>query len=350
MMMNHHKSIFFAGNFLSKTRSTRSAGEELVDQLLKKDYSIFVASKYSNRFIRLLDLIFTALKNSFKYDVAVVEVYSNLAFLWAEILGFLLKFLNKSIILVLHGGGLVEFYNRKPERVKKLFLLANIVTTPSMYLKQSFNHIRDDIIYVPNGIDIKSYNFRKRTVINPNFVWFRAFHQIYNPKMAIESVCLLDNQIKDICLQMIGPDKKDGSKDIVEQMIDENNLRTKIELVGPIEKNTVPNWLDKSDIFLNTTNFESFGVSLVEAAACGLCIVTTNVGELSYLWEHEGDALLVQPDDPEAMASSIQRILDDPDLAGRLSMNARKKAERFDWSIILPQWEELFADVLQNNP
>ncbi|HAW09318.1 MAG TPA: glycosyl transferase family 1 [Bacteroidetes bacterium] len=340
------KSIFFAGNFLSKIRSTRSAGEELVDQLIKKNYSIIVASKYSNRFIRIVDLLFTALKNSRKYDVAVVEVYSNLAFIWADLLSLLLKIINKSIVLILHGGGLVEFYKRNPIRVEKLFLRAIIVTTPSLFLQENFNHIRDDIIYIPNGIDITAYNFRNRTKVSPHFVWFRAIHQIYNPQMAINTVGLLDNHIKNIRLQMIGPDKKDGSKDIVEQMIDENNLRTKIELVGPIEKNTVSYWLNKSDIFLNTTNFESFGVSVVEAAACGLCIVTTNVGELSYLWEHEVDALLVPPDDPEAMAASIQRILDDPELASRLSTNARKKAEQFDWSIILPQWENIFGSIL----
>jgi len=341
--------IFFAGNFLSNKRSTRSAGEELVDQLLKKNYSVIVASKYSNRFIRLLDLLLTAFKNSHNYDFAMIEVYSNLAFIWAEILVYLLKFLNKSTILILHGGGLVDFYKRKPVRVKKLFLIAKKIITPSFFLRENFTHIRDDIVYIPNGIDITFYNFKIRTEINPHFVWFRAFHQIYNPKMAIESVYILGDQIKDINLQMIGPDKNDGSKEMIVDFIEKCNLHSKIELVGPIEKKDVSNWLNKSDVFLNTTNFESFGVSVLEAAACGLCIITTNVGELSYLWEHEVDAMLVPPDDPEAMASAIQRLLTEPDLAARLSSNARKKAESFDWPIILPQWEALFEEVMNTN-
>ena len=71
----------------------------------------------------------------------------------------------------------------------------------------------------------------------------------------------------------------------------------------------------------------------MEAAASGLCIVTTNVGELGLLWTDGVDALVVQPEDPKAMATAIQRILVEPGLAHNLSVNARKKAEQFDWSV-----------------
>jgi glycosyltransferase involved in cell wall biosynthesis len=108
--------------------------------------------------------------------------------------------------------------------------------------------------------------------------------------------------------------------------------------------------LSEGDIFLNTTNHESFGVSVMEAAACGLCIVSTNVGELSLLWQDGHDSLLVQPDDHEAMASAVRGILCEPKLAERLSRNARAKAEQFDWSKILPQWEALLQEVAAQHP
>jgi glycosyltransferase involved in cell wall biosynthesis len=76
-----------------------------------------------------------------------------------------------------------------------------------------------------------------------------------------------------------------------------------------------------------------------------MCIVSTNVGELPYLWENGVDALLVPPNDPEAMAAAVKRILTEPGLAEKLSKNARIKAEQFDWPIILPQWEELFNSI-----
>jgi glycosyltransferase involved in cell wall biosynthesis len=85
----------------------------------------------------------------------------------------------------------------------------------------------------------------------------------------------------------------------------------------------------------------------MEAAACGLCIVSTNVGELPLLWTNGDDALLVEPDDPKAMAAAVRRLLTESGLAERLSRNARAKAEQFDWSLILPQWERLLTEVVQ---
>jgi glycosyltransferase involved in cell wall biosynthesis len=79
--------------------------------------------------------------------------------------------------------------------------------------------------------------------------------------------------------------------------------------------------------------------------ACGLCVVSTNAGGITYLLEHEHDALLVPPDDHEAMAAAVRRLLTEEGLAARISRNARRKAEQFDWSVILPQWEALLKGV-----
>ena len=79
--------------------------------------------------------------------------------------------------------------------------------------------------------------------------------------------------------------------------------------------------------------------------AGGMCIVSTEVGGIPFLLEDGYDALLVPPDEPLAMARAIRRILTEPGLAQQLSFNARRKVEEFDWSKILPQWEDLLAGV-----
>ena len=81
--------------------------------------------------------------------------------------------------------------------------------------------------------------------------------------------------------------------------------------------------------------------------ACGLCVVSTNVGGIPYLLEHEYDSLLVPPNDPTAMADAIRRIVTEPGLASHLSQNARQKVEQFDWSKVLPQWEELLILAIE---
>ncbi|MGC8827013.1 MAG: glycosyltransferase family 4 protein, partial [Anaerolineae bacterium] len=141
----------------------------------------------------------------------------------------------------------------------------------------------------------------------------------------------------------VGPDKGDGSLQAVRRTAEALGVLERIAFPGGVPKAEVPAWLDKGDIFINTTNVDNTPVSVMEAMACGLCIVSTDVGGIPYLLEHERDALLVPAGGADAMAEAVQRILTEPGLAERLSRNARAKAEGFDWSVILPAWEQIFS-------
>jgi glycosyltransferase involved in cell wall biosynthesis len=86
---------------------------------------------------------------------------------------------------------------------------------------------------------------------------------------------------------MIGPDKGDGSLERMQQLASSLDVSNDITIIGGIPREEVPIWLSKGDIFVNTSNFDNTPVSVLEAMACGLCIVTTNVGGIPYLLEHE---------------------------------------------------------------
>ena len=118
----------------------------------------------------------------------------------------------------------------------------------------------------------------------------------------------------------------------------------RITFPGPVPKDTIPQWLNRGDIFLNTTHVDNMPVSVLEAMACGLCVVSTNVGGIPYLLEGGRDALLVPADDEAAMATAVRRLVTEDGLAEQLSENARKKVEPFDWSNILPKWEKIFHE------
>jgi glycosyltransferase involved in cell wall biosynthesis len=142
---------------------------------------------------------------------------------------------------------------------------------------------------------------------------------------------------------MVGPDKGDGSLQTTIELATKLSVGDQISWSGSVAKHEVPNCMDASDIFINTTNIDNTPVSVMEAMASGLCVVSTDVGGISYLLEHEHDALLVPPDDPEALASAVRRLLTEPGLAERLSRNARSKSEQFDWAMALPKWKELLT-------
>jgi phenylacetate-CoA ligase len=80
--------------------------------------------------------------------------------------------------------------------------------------------------------------------------------------------------------------------------------------------------------------------------AAGCAIVSADVGGIPDLLEHEKTALLVPPNDADAMAGAVIRILTEHGLAERLSTNARREAEKYSWDIVIPQWEQLFERVI----
>jgi glycosyltransferase involved in cell wall biosynthesis len=250
-------------------------------------------------------------------------------------------------VLNLRGGNLPEFIKKHKSWVSRLLESANRVISPSAYLQQSLKRLCEEINVIPNPIDLEDYPFRLRETANPRLVWVRAFHEIYNPSLAPELVSKLIENWPSIHLTMVGPDKGDGSMQRMLKLAKSLDILDRIRVIGGIPRSEVPRHLHEGDIFINTTNFDNTPVSVIEAMACGLCIVSTNVGGIPWLLDDEINALLVPPDDPIAMAEAVERVLTNPALAVKLSANSRKKAESYDWSIILPQWESVFKSLVQ---
>lgn len=338
-------SVLLVGNFLSASTCTRAVGEELAVRLADRGYAVRTTSGRRGRVCRLLDMVTTVLRYRACYAVAQVDVYSGAAFLYAEAVAGLLRLLRKPYVLTLHGGDLPTFGRRWPQRVRQLLQAATVVTTPSPYLLERLRHYRSDIRLLPNAVDVRAYPFRLRERPRARMVWLRAFHRIYNPDLAPAVLARVAAGFGDARLTMIGPNKGDGTLEKVRRAAAALQVEDRLTLPGGVAKRDVAAWLDAGDVFLNTADVDNTPVSVIEAMAAGLCIVSTNVGGLPYLLEDEHDALLVPPRNSEAMAQAVERVLHEPGLAARLSRNARAKAEQFDWASILPQWETLLLRV-----
>jgi glycosyltransferase involved in cell wall biosynthesis len=280
-----------------------------------------------------------------QYQVAVVDVYSGRAFWWAEAVSWMLRKLHKPYVLALHGGNLPIFSATHETRVRKLLLSASAVTAPSRYLLETMKAYRPDILLIPNSIDTRGYEFRCRQEASPRLVWLRAFHDTYHPELAVKTLAILVNQFPDAHLTMIGPDKGDGSLQRTREEAEKLGLINRLTLIGSIPKSEVSANLTSADIFLNTSRADNTPVSVLEAMACGLCVVSTNVGGIRYLLNDQQDSLLVPPDDPQAMASAVWRVLSNPGFSGRLSAQARAKAEGFDWLSVIPLWDRLLRSL-----
>lgn len=334
--------VLIVGNFLSREISTRAICEELADRLAGEGWSVLRTSDRRARLPRLIGMQRSIWRFRQRFDVAQVDVFSGGAFVWAEAAAWSLKRLGKPFLLTLHGGRLPEFSRRWPRRIYRLLQGAAAVTTPSSFLQTELARFRGDLLLLPNPLDLDQYLFRRRQRLAPRLIWLRAFHETYNPQLAVEVVARLRSQFPEVRLTMVGPDKGDGSLQAAQTKAEELGIGGQVDFPGGIAKAEVPHFLQKGDIFLNTTNADNTPVSVMEAMACGLPVVTTDVGGLRYLLENDIDARLVPPDDPEAMADAVARLLSHPEEAEALALAARRKVEAFDWSQILPRWKDLF--------
>ena len=331
------------GNFSSSWGASPTASEAFAQRLGTVGWRVLTASHKRRRLVKLADMLWTTWRSRRDYDVACVDVYSGAAFVWAVAVCSLLRMLGKPYVLSLHGGGLPEFALRWGRSLHKLAANSAGVVAQSGYLAACLPEDKSLVVEIPNGIDIGLYPFRARPTPEPRLVWLRAFHEIYNPCLAVRVLAILKPDLPAATLTMVGSDKGDGSLAATRNEAKALGVSAHVEFPGGVAKSNVPAWLSKGDIFLNTSDFDNTPVSVEEALACGLCVVSTDVGGMPYLVENGADGLLVAPRDPEAMAAAVRQILRDQGLAGRLSAAGRQKAQDFDWSRVLPKWEELLS-------
>ncbi len=342
------RRVLVIGNFLSQHVATRSVAEELAERLATAGWTVTTASDARSGPARLFDIQQTVWRRRRDYDVAQVDVFSGGAFVWAQTACWSLGRLGKPFVLTLHGGLLPELARRQPKRVHRLLQAAATVTVPSPYLRSAMAPFRQDLVVLPNPLQLDAYPFVQRQRLRPRLIWIRAFHQVYNPSLAPLVLARLLPEHPDAELIMIGPDKGDGSLEQARATAGELGIGHRVTwFPAGVPKAQIPAHLARADIFLNTTDVDNTPVTVQEAMACGLGVVSTDAGGLRHFLADGENALLVGPDAPGEMASAVATLLRDPELAARLTDRARRKVEAADWKRILPRWEALLMAAQQ---
>jgi len=124
-----------------------------------------------------------------------------------------------------------------------------------------------------------------------------------------------------------GPDYYDRTRRLVEQL----RLGGSVRLTGLVPREDLPEIYAAHDVLIFPSSVhEGFSITLLEAMATGLAVVTTVTGGNAELAEHEVNCLTFEPEDPAGCAAAVVRLLDDPALARALGSNARSRVdERF---------------------
>lgn len=330
--------ILYLGNKLSKHGLNKTTVETLGESLLNEGFNVVSVSNKKNFFFRLIEMIFCTIFSK-NVSYLLIDVYSTKAFWYAFLCSQIARLRKIKYIPILHGGNLPHRLKTHPKLCDMLFGNAFQNVAPSNYLKSEFKKNGfNNIIYIPNTIEIDKYDFKLRKEVEPKLFWVRAFASIYNPVMAVEVFKKIKEKYPEALLTMIGPDK-DGSLKLTQQKARE--LGVDIIFNGRLTKAEWHKLSESHDIFINTTHFDNTPVSLIEAMALGLPIVSTNVGGIPYLIENNKTGLLVNDGNIVEMVEKIEQLLQNQNLANSLSVNGRVLAESFGWGNVKHLWQKL---------
>ena len=115
-------------------------------------------------------------------------------------------------------------------------------------------------------------------------------------------------------------------------LAEELGVSQKVRFLGFVEHQDMPSQYQQADLFVLPSRRESFGLVLAEAMACGLPVVATTTGAIPEVVEDGVTGVLVPPDDPEALASAIGSLLNDPEKMKTMGAQGKARVQRhFTW-------------------
>lgn len=335
------KNVLYIGNKLSRQQHKNLTAIEVLGPALEKEgYKVLYASSKVNKLARLFDMLWHVAFKTKYVQVVLIDTYSTQNFYFALIVSQLCRIIRLPYIPILHGGNLVNRLKKSPKLSHLLFHNADVLVAPSLFMQQIFkDYGYDNITYIPNSISITKYPYLIRSFETLKLLWVRSFSHIYNPSLAIHVLKTLQDKGYSAELCMVGPDTGDGSYDQAKALA--SKLGVSVTFTGKLSKSM---WIDLAanyNVFINTTNFDNMPVSVIEAMALGLPVVSTNVGGMPFLIDHDKNGLLVPPNNIDAFVNAIIQLKTKPEKSQQIAHNARQKVMHFDWQAVCNSWHKI---------
>jgi D-inositol-3-phosphate glycosyltransferase len=163
------------------------------------------------------------------------------------------------------------------------------------------------------------------------------------------------NQVRqhpDLELIIVGgstPGRKDGKeRERIEGIVNELGLTEITTFAGRIEHMDLPDYYAAADVCVVPSHYEPFGLVAIEAMASGTPVIASRVGGLEFTVINELTGLLVPPQDKQAFAQAINRVLSYPAWSRQLEKEARKRVEsKFSWDGVAKQLEQQYLFELK---
>lgn len=245
------------------------------------------------------------------------------------------------VIVNYRGGEAREYLGNSARWVRFSMRRAARLVVPSGFLQKVFGEVGMPADVIPNVIDLEMFSPGPVQHSGPGFtlVITRNLEPIYGIDTAIHAFALASKQVPGMQLRIAGsgpllPD--------LTRLVDQLGMGDRITFLGRLERSEIVALYHSSHAMLNPSRVDNMPNSVLEALACGLPVITTNVGGIPYIVADKDTALLVPPDNPEQMASALVRLSTDSALFNRLRDSGLREVRQYAWREVSPRWLSLY--------
>jgi len=224
---------------------------------------------------------------------------------------------------------IIEHLNISPDRVEAIHLAVSSVyhdrgaNFVDMAIRQQYN-LPEKYVFYMGGFDVRK-NVRH---LLKAYTYVRA-------GLGSEVPLVIAGRL---------PSKITKRFDDIPRLIEEQNISDAVQLIGYVEDDHKPSLYRMANVFAYPSEYEGFGLPVLEAMACGTPVVTTNAASIP---EIVGDAaFVVNPNDARGMAGSILALLNQPPTTTDMKQRGLAQAKKFSWADTIAQTIAIYGKVL----
>lgn len=225
-----------------------------------------------------------------------------------------------------------------------------IVSISHVMAKETRKYTRKVVDVVPWGIDLERFRpIAVQSLFDPSTIvigTIKALEDAYGINYLLRAFRLLKDKHPDLPLKLllVGGGTQESA---LKQLTQELGLETSTLFTGAIKHSDVPRYHNMLTVSVAISNREGFGVSVVESCACERAVVVSNVGGLPEVVENGVSGFVVLPQNPEATAAAIERLIFDEDLRLRMGKAGRERVVRlYNWKDNVSQMAKIYHELL----
>lgn len=247
------------------------------------------------------------------------------------------------VIVNYRGGEAAEFLQRSARSVRATMRRARRLVVPSGFLQDVFGRHGMPAEVVPNIVDLVRFRPADTAQKAAQIIVARNLEPIYDNATALRAFALVRAQHAQARLLIAGTGPQEA---MLRSLAAELGVADAVEFAGRLDRDTMAQRLRDSRVALNPSLVDNMPNSVLEALASGVPVVSTRVGGVPFIVDHERTALLVPPGDPPAMARAIGRLLANQDLAHRLRDAGLADAQHYTWQAVGPRWRSTYLSAV----